>query len=52
MNSMRLANKLHLHSLAMPAISSGIFGFPKQLCAEIMIKAAEKYANIDVIVIA
>jgi len=32
-------------SLSIPAISSGIFGFPKPLCAEIMFNCVEKFAR-------
>jgi poly [ADP-ribose] polymerase 10/14/15 len=32
-------------SIALPAIGSGIFGIPKETCAEIMIEAAEKFAQ-------
>ena len=39
-NSLRAAEELGLTSLAMPAISSGIFGFPKERCAEILVDAA------------
>lgn len=39
-NSLRKAHDLNLASLAMPAISSGIFGFPKERCAQILIDAA------------
>ena len=36
-NSLTLATSRGLKSLSMPAISAGIFGFPKDLCARIMI---------------
>jgi O-acetyl-ADP-ribose deacetylase (regulator of RNase III) len=39
-NSLTAAHDLGLRSLSMPAISSGIFGFPKSLCAEILVDAA------------
>lgn len=39
-NSLDAANELGLTSLSMPAISSGIFGFPKSLCAEILVETA------------
>ena len=31
--------------MAIPAISSGIFGFPKPLCAVIFFKAIQDFAN-------
>jgi len=37
-NSLKKYEKTHkIHSISFPAISSGIFGFPKEKCAEIMI---------------
>jgi len=48
-NSILLAHEKGLGSLAIPAISSGIFGFPKPWCASIMFKRAvtffEKYPD-------
>ena len=38
-----LAELYNLRSVSMPAVSSGIFGFPKQLCAEILLDAAIKF---------
>ena len=37
MNSLRIAADKKLASLAFPAISTGIFGFPLERCAEIML---------------
>lgn len=39
-NSLLMAHNRSLRSIAIPAISSGIFGFPKNLCARILIKTA------------
>lgn len=36
-NALELAAEYRLGSISLPAISSGIFGFPKDLCAHIMI---------------
>ena len=36
-NSLNLAKEKGLSSIAFPAISSGIFGFPKERCAKIML---------------
>jgi len=40
-----LAAQREMHSLSLPAISSGIFGFPKKECAEILIQAAVDFLN-------
>ena len=42
-NSLIAAEDLGLKSIALPAISSGIFGFPKERCAQIMINTARKF---------
>jgi putative ATPase len=39
-NSLCKAGELSLASISLPAISSGIFGFPKPRCAAILVKAA------------
>ncbi len=39
-NSLLKADELKIESIAMPAISSGIFGFPKDRCAAIFIQTA------------
>lgn len=41
--SLRVADELYLSSIAMPAISTGIFGFPKDRAAGIIFTAIEKY---------
>lgn len=37
-SSLRLASQNSFRSLAMPAISAGIFGFPKEQCASIIVE--------------
>jgi putative ATPase len=39
-NSLLKAHELSLATIALPAISSGIFGFPKERCAAILIATA------------
>lgn len=43
LNSLKTADENHLKSIALPAISTGIFGFPLERCAEIMLTAAIEY---------
>jgi O-acetyl-ADP-ribose deacetylase (regulator of RNase III) len=41
--ALRLADELQSHTVAMPAISTGIFGFPRDRAAEIIPAAIEAY---------
>jgi O-acetyl-ADP-ribose deacetylase (regulator of RNase III) len=41
--SLRVADELGLNSIAFPAISTGIFGFPKERAAKIILGAIEAY---------
>jgi len=43
LNSLRLADRHGLKSIAFPAISSGIFGFPIDRCAKIMLSETMGY---------
>ena len=43
LNSLKLAEKHGVKSIAFPAISTGIFGFPKDRCAKIMLRTAVEY---------
>ncbi len=40
LNSLKLAEEHHLKSIAFPAISTGIFGYPVDRCAQIMLKTS------------
>ena len=41
--SLRVADELKCESISMPAISTGIFGFPKERAAGIIFSSIEKY---------
>ncbi|MHC4520764.1 MAG: macro domain-containing protein [Planctomycetota bacterium] len=43
LNSLKVADENNLKSIAFPAISAGIFGFPITRCAEIMLRTAIDY---------
>lgn len=43
LNSLKRATEKSMRSIAFPAISTGIFGFPKDLCAQIMLDTAQKF---------
>ncbi len=45
LSSLKLASGKGLKSISVPAISSGIFGFPKDRCAEILVREALNYLN-------
>jgi len=42
-NCLEKADELKLTSISLPAISSGIFGFPKEKCAEVMFEMVQSY---------
>ena len=43
LNSLKLVDQNNLRSISIPAISTGIFGFPIGRCAEIMLKTTIDY---------
>lgn len=43
LNSLRRATENGLRSIAFPAISTGIFGFPKDRCAAIMLQTVKGF---------
>lgn len=43
LSSLKVADENHLKSIAFPAISTGIFGFPIERCAEIMLSTTIEY---------
>jgi O-acetyl-ADP-ribose deacetylase (regulator of RNase III) len=45
LNSLKLADENDLSSISFPAISAGIFGFPIERCAEIMLETTIRYLN-------
>ena len=45
MNSLYEAEEVEVDSIALPAISSGIYGMPKEVCAEVMFDAVEEYST-------
>lgn len=47
LNSLKLADKHDLRSIAFPAISTGIFGYPLDRCARIMLETTVNYASGD-----
>jgi len=47
LNSLKLMDKHKLKAIAFPAISTGIFGYPIDRCARIMISATKAYLHGD-----
>jgi len=43
LNSLKLADEKGIRSVSFPAISTGVFGFPIQRCAEIMLQTSTEY---------
>ena len=43
LNSLKLADNQNLRSISFPAISTGIFGFPVDRCAQIMLRTTIEY---------
>ncbi|HEX7972270.1 MAG TPA: macro domain-containing protein [Thiobacillus sp.] len=44
-STLELADQLKVGSLSMPAISTGIFGFPKDKAARVILRAVSDYFN-------
>ncbi len=42
-NAFKKAEELNLKSIAFPAVSSGIYGFPKERCARIFYEVVKRY---------
>jgi len=47
LNSLKVADENKLTSITFPAISTGIFGFPKERCAEIMLRTVIDFLKGD-----
>ncbi|MBW2259385.1 MAG: macro domain-containing protein [Deltaproteobacteria bacterium] len=45
LNSLKVADDNNLTTITLPAISTGIFGFPKERCAEIMLQTVVDYLS-------
>lgn len=47
LNSLKRAEECCLNSVALPAISSGLFGYPLKECAETIVRAVRKFCEND-----
>ncbi len=45
LNSLKVADQNHLKSITFPAISTGIYGFPLDACARIMLTTVKEYLS-------
>ena len=45
MNTLIKANEIECESVSIPAISSGIFGFPKPLCAKVFYASLKRFVR-------
>jgi O-acetyl-ADP-ribose deacetylase (regulator of RNase III) len=45
LNSLKLLDEHQLKSISFPAISTGIFGYPIERCAKVMISTAKEYLS-------
>lgn len=45
LNSLKLAEQLGLSSIAFPAISTGVFGYPRDKCAQVMLTTVKEYVS-------
>ncbi|MHA2180668.1 MAG: macro domain-containing protein [Promethearchaeota archaeon] len=45
LNSLKLMDEHNLKSIAFPAISTGIFGYPIERCSRVMITTVKEYLN-------
>jgi O-acetyl-ADP-ribose deacetylase (regulator of RNase III) len=43
--ALRCADDARLRSVALPAISAGIYGFPAELCAQVLLGAIQEYVD-------
>ena len=45
LNSLKIAEEWKMASIALPAIGSGVFGMPKDVCAKVMFDAVEEFVR-------
>jgi len=50
LNSLKLMDEHGLKNIAFPAISTGIFGYPIEKCAKIMISTAKEYLSRETLI--